>query len=107
MTIVVGYIPRPEGLAAVDAAIVEAERRGEFRDLPEPIGGAVHLLFRTTCRTRVYANAVTTKRLRGLSPFEMILDRLTPLLLIGIAEVALVVAHDEHIGDAFVSGDFP
>lgn len=29
MTIVVGYIPRPEGLAAVDAAIVEAERRGE------------------------------------------------------------------------------
>ena len=28
MTIVVGYIPRPEGLAAVDAAIVEAERRG-------------------------------------------------------------------------------
>jgi nucleotide-binding universal stress UspA family protein len=29
MTIVVGYIPRPEGLAAVDAAIVEAERRAE------------------------------------------------------------------------------
>ncbi len=29
MTIVVGYIPRPEGLAAVDAAIVEAVRRGE------------------------------------------------------------------------------
>jgi nucleotide-binding universal stress UspA family protein len=29
MTIVVGYIPRPEGLAAVDLAIVEAERRGE------------------------------------------------------------------------------
>jgi len=29
MTIVVGYIPRPEGLAAVDAAIVEAERRTE------------------------------------------------------------------------------
>jgi nucleotide-binding universal stress UspA family protein len=29
MTIVVGYIPRPEGLAAVDAAITEAERRGE------------------------------------------------------------------------------
>ncbi len=29
MTIVVGYIPRPEGLAAVDHAIVEAERRGE------------------------------------------------------------------------------
>ena len=29
MTIVVGYIPRPEGLAAVDSAITEAERRGE------------------------------------------------------------------------------
>jgi len=29
MTIVVGYIPRPEGLAAVDSAIAEAERRGE------------------------------------------------------------------------------
>ena len=29
MTIVVGYIPRPEGLAAVDSAIIEAERRGE------------------------------------------------------------------------------
>ena len=29
MTIVVGYIPRPEGLAAVDAAIIEAERRAE------------------------------------------------------------------------------
>ena len=29
MTIVVGYIPRPEGLAAVDAAIIEAERRSE------------------------------------------------------------------------------
>ena len=29
MTIVVGYIPRPEGLAAVDTAIIEAERRGE------------------------------------------------------------------------------
>ena len=29
MTIVVGYIPRPEGLAALDHAIVEAERRGE------------------------------------------------------------------------------
>ena len=29
MTIVVGYIPRPEGLAAVEAAITEAERRGE------------------------------------------------------------------------------
>ena len=29
MTIVVGYIPRPEGLAAVDCAITEAERRGE------------------------------------------------------------------------------
>lgn len=27
MTIVVGYIPSPQGLAAVDAAIVEAERR--------------------------------------------------------------------------------
>ena len=29
MTIVVGYIPRPEGLAALDQAIVEAERHGE------------------------------------------------------------------------------
>lgn len=29
MTIVVGYVPNPQGLAAVDAAIVEAERRGE------------------------------------------------------------------------------
>ncbi len=29
MTIVVGYIPSPQGLAAVDAAIVEAERRDE------------------------------------------------------------------------------
>ena len=29
MTIVVGYIPRPEGLAAVDTAIAEAELRGE------------------------------------------------------------------------------
>ena len=28
MTIVVGYIPRPEGLAAVDTAIAEAELRG-------------------------------------------------------------------------------
>jgi nucleotide-binding universal stress UspA family protein len=28
MTIVVGYIPSPEGLAAVDTAIAEAERRG-------------------------------------------------------------------------------
>lgn len=28
MTVVVGYIPSPPGLAAVDAAIVEAERRG-------------------------------------------------------------------------------
>jgi nucleotide-binding universal stress UspA family protein len=28
MTIVVGYIPSPQGLAAVDAAIEEAERRG-------------------------------------------------------------------------------
>ena len=28
MTIVVGYIPRPEGLAAMDAAIAEAELRG-------------------------------------------------------------------------------
>lgn len=28
MTIVVGYIPRPEGLAALDVAIVEAERKG-------------------------------------------------------------------------------
>lgn len=27
MTIVVGYIPSPPGLAAVDAAIIEAERR--------------------------------------------------------------------------------
>lgn len=27
MTVVVGYIPNPQGLAAVDAAIVEAERR--------------------------------------------------------------------------------
>ena len=29
MTIVVGYSPSPQGLAAVDAAIVEAERRDE------------------------------------------------------------------------------
>lgn len=29
MTIVVGYVPNPQGLAAIDAAIVEAERRGE------------------------------------------------------------------------------
>ncbi|WP_404386747.1 universal stress protein [Knoellia locipacati] len=29
MTIVVGYIPSPQGLAAVDAAIVEAQRRDE------------------------------------------------------------------------------
>lgn len=29
MTIVVGYLQRPEGRAAVDAAIVEAQRRGE------------------------------------------------------------------------------
>lgn len=29
MTIVCGYVPNPQGLAAVDAAIVEAERRGE------------------------------------------------------------------------------
>jgi len=29
MTIVVGYIPRPEGLAAVDTAIAEAELRGK------------------------------------------------------------------------------
>jgi nucleotide-binding universal stress UspA family protein len=28
MTIVVGYIPRPEGLAALDTAIAEAELRG-------------------------------------------------------------------------------
>ena len=28
MTIVVGYIPRPEGIAAVDRAIAEAELRG-------------------------------------------------------------------------------
>ncbi|WP_345207537.1 universal stress protein [Fodinibacter luteus] len=28
MTIVVGYIPRPEGLAAVETAIAEAELRG-------------------------------------------------------------------------------
>lgn len=29
MTIVCGYVPNPQGLAAVDAAIVEAERRGD------------------------------------------------------------------------------
>ncbi|GGB76998.1 universal stress protein UspA [Knoellia flava TL1] len=29
MTIVVGYIPSPQGLAAVDAAIEEAERRSD------------------------------------------------------------------------------
>lgn len=29
MTIVVGYIPRPEGLAALDTAIAEAERTGD------------------------------------------------------------------------------
>ena len=29
MTIVCGYVPNPQGLAAIDAAIVEAERRGE------------------------------------------------------------------------------
>lgn len=29
MTIVVGYVPNPQGLAAVDAAIAEAQRRSE------------------------------------------------------------------------------
>ncbi|KGN37228.1 universal stress protein [Knoellia subterranea] len=29
MTVVVGYVPNPQGLAAVEAAIAEAERRGE------------------------------------------------------------------------------
>lgn len=46
MTIVVGYVPRPEGLAALDAAIAEAERHGErlvvvntgpFGDYSDPV----------------------------------------------------------------------
>ena len=48
---------------------------------------------------------VAAEELRPLDPAVVVLDRLLPLLLVGVAERALAVAHDEHAADAVVVRD--
>jgi hypothetical protein len=72
-------------LVALDAETMQA------------VGGELHLLVPAQLGIAggVHADAVAAERGGGIEPLEMVLDGLGALGLIGIAEIALAVAHDE------------
>jgi hypothetical protein len=74
----------------------------------EAIGGEFHLLVPSQLGIAggVHADAVAAEEGGGVEPLEVVARRWGALGLIGIAEVALAVAHDEQPLHAFASWRF-
>src|SRR5205807_1811479 len=71
----------------------------------EPIGDQLDLLLVAAGTVGIDANGVTAEQLGGIYPLVVVHHRLLAFGLVGIAEVALAVAHDQDAGHALVVGD--
>ncbi len=69
------------------------------------LGDLVHV-GRAVMVARVDANGMTPQHCRGVDPFLVVFDCLVASFLLGVAQVSLIVDHDEHARDPLVDGPF-
>ena len=79
---------------------------GELGQFAQTVGGQFLLFFITAFALRVDANEFTAQELGGLDPFVMIFDGLRALGLVGIAERAFAIHHDQAVFNAKILGAF-
>ena len=84
---------------------VDVVLRAMLRQLPQPVGGQLHLLvIRFRLAVCVDANRMTTEEARGFDPLDVVVHGFAPLRRVHIAQIALAVDHNEQAAYAFTSG---